>query len=63
MNYETPWHLRPDSNFLYFIIDNKGRKRRYYRYDKALEDFENEGIKLYMYTKNLFPTKALIKRK
>jgi len=63
MNCEVAWHLRADSNFLYFIIDNKGRKRRYYRYEKALQDFEEEGVKLYMYDKSLFPTKALIKWK
>ncbi len=57
------WADRPESNYLYYIIDNRGKKIRYYLYEKALKDFDDFGIKLYMYTKDLFPTTALIKWK
>ena len=46
-------------NYLYEVILNDGTKYIEYRYDRAVEIFNECGTRMYFRTKNLFPVRAL----
>lgn len=46
-------------NYLYEVILNDGTKYIEYRYDRAVEIFNERGTRMYFRTKNLFPVRAL----
>lgn len=45
--------------YIYVVLTKDGRKVSKEHYDDALEYYMREGIKLYLKTKDLFPTVAL----
>lgn len=45
---------------MYQVIYPDGSYHYFCNYERALQEFRNYGKKLYLKTKNLFPTKALL---
>ena len=44
----------------YYLVITKEEKKRYIEHlDDALDAYEREGVKMYLVTKDLYPTKAL----
>lgn len=52
--------LRNGTERYYYLVITKEEKKRYIEHlDDALDAYEREGVKMYLVTKDLFPTKAL----
>lgn len=47
-------------NYLYYVLTGD-HKHYFYDYERAVDYFNLNGGKIYAYTKDLFPFKALVK--
>ena len=52
--------FRSNKSLFYKVLLKDGRYYRDYKYERSRALFEAEGVKLYGYTKNLFPITILL---
>lgn len=60
---EYPHWQYPYNQYFYMVVNEKGEKKTFCHIDTAVYYYEEFGVKIYIKTKDLYPTVVLWKHK